>query len=168
MISSPYLLLAALALWIATGLGAFFYGQHVRGNADAVAMQKAVIEAQQEAMARQKAQDQITTDAAVKEAQAQQLVEHVYETVEQKVPVYLTKADRSCKLSNGYLRLWNAGVTGKAAALSPTASQSDASPSGATAVDALNNAIANFERANENAEQLQSLENWIIEQEKVQ
>lgn len=167
MIPNPYVLLAALGIWIASVTGAFFYGEHIRANADAVAMDKAVIEAQQEAAARQKAQDDISTAAAVKEAQAQQLVEHVYETVEQKVPVYVTKTDRSCKLSNGYLRLWNAGVAGQAAALSSATGQSDATASSVTAVDALNNAIANFELANQNAEQLQSLQNWIIQQEKI-
>lgn len=164
---NPYVALAIVVVWIGTLLGGFFYGDHMRGSADAAKMDKAIISAQQEAMARQSAQDKITLDAAVSEAQSQQTIETVYQTIEQKVPVYVTKADRSCHLSNGFVWLWNAGVTGQATSLSPSSGQSDGSPSSITAADALNNAVRNFAIANQNAEQLGRLQSWIKQQEQV-
>lgn len=135
-------------------------------NKEKAVIEQMVAEATQKAAYAQKAQDAISTAAAVKQAQQQQLVQHTFSTIERKVPIYVTKVDRDCHLSNGVVRVWNAAVAG-VDTLPDAAGQSDAAASAFTSADALNNAVSNFAIYHQTATEVRGLQAWIKQQEQV-
>ena|SRR5690348_13191784 len=163
---NPYVLLAIIFGTIAALGGIYFAGYRHGIDVGNSKIETAVAQAEQKAAAAQKAQDDISTAEAVKQAEAQQLVEHTFDTIEQKVPIYVTKTDRICYLSNGFVRLWNDAVAG-VDRLPDSPRQSDASASAVSAADALNNAVTNSAIYHRTATQLTGLQDWIRQQEQV-
>jgi hypothetical protein len=163
---SPYVLGGIILGSISIIAGDFLYGHHEGVISERAKWEKTVVEATQKAAAAQKAQDAISLSESVKQAQAQQLVQHTFDTIEKKVPIYVTKIDRNCHLSVGVVRVWNAAVAG-ADSLPDAAGQSDADASAVTAADALNNAVTNFATYHQTAERLSGLQDWIKQQENV-
>lgn len=141
-------------------IGTFYAGYHYKSLGDAAM----IAQAQAAAIKKQQALDKAALDAAVSDAQAQQKIITVTHTIVQKVTRYVQKTD-ACPLSSGYLRVWNAGVSGTDIASNP--GKPDAATSGATAVDAVNNAIENFGTCHAIAQQLTDLQNLIRQQEDV-
>lgn len=135
-------------------------------NKERAALEQMVAEATAKAAEAQKAQDAISTSEAVKQAQQQQLVQHTFDTIERKVPVYVTKIDRDCHLSVGALRLWNAAIAG-ADTLPDAAGHPDAAASTFSAADFLNNGVTNFAIYHQTATELSGLQDWVKQQEQV-
>lgn len=163
---NPYILLAILVGAI-TALGGIYFAGYRHGiDVGNAKIETAIAQAEQKAAAAQKAQDAISTAEAVKEAQAEQIVQHTFDTIEQKVPIYVTKTDRSCHLSNGFVRLWNDAIAG-ADQLPNTPGQSDATASTFSAADFLNNAVTNYAIYHRTATQLSGLQDWVRQQEQV-
>lgn len=163
---SPYVIGGVAIAAICVVAGTYFTGYHAGYKSEETKLQQSIIDATQKAAAAQKAQDAISTSEAVKQAQAQQLVEHTFSTIEQKVKVYVTKTDRNCHLSVGALRVWNAAVAG-ADTLPDTPGQSDAAASAFTAADFLNNGVSNFAIYHQTATELIGLQDWVKQQEQV-
>lgn len=157
---TPYIKAIEIGAVIAILVGDFYFGYHYR----ALGEEKAIAVAEAQAITRQKAQDQITLDAALADAKAQQHIVTVTQTIIKKVPIYVQKTD-ACPVSLGYTSVWNLGVAG--ADQSNAAGQSNATPSGLTAVDALNNAIVNYSTYHQVAQQLTDLQAWVKAQEQV-
>lgn len=164
--TSPYILGAIALGSIAIVGGSYGLGHRAGTTAQEAKMEKAIAEATQKSADAQKEQDAISTAEAVKQAQAQQLVQHTFDTIERKVKIYVTKTDRDCHLSVGALRVWNAAIAG-ADTLPDAAGQSDAATSAFSAADFLNNGVTNFAIYHQTATELIGLQDWINQQEKV-
>lgn len=106
-------------------------------------------------------QGQTNTTAAVHEATAQAQIEWRTKTLIQKVPVYVTpEADAKCVVPVGFVLVWNGAIDG----VPPTApgpGQSDDAPSGAALSDVASTAVSDIGTANQNAQQLADLQDWL-------
>lgn len=163
---SPYILGGIVVGTIAVLGGDAWFSYNAGYNKEKSVVEQMIDEATQKAAEAQKAQDAISTSETVKQAQQQQLVQHTFTTIEKKVPIYVTKIDRDCRLSNGVVRVWNAAVSG-ADTLPDAAGKSDAAASAFTSADALNNAVSNFAIYHQTATELRGLQDWVKQQESV-
>lgn len=163
---SPYVLGGIVVGTIAVLGGDAWFAYNAGYNKEKSVIEQMVAEATQKATEAQKAQDAISTTEAVKQAQQQQLVQHTFTTIERKVPIYVTKVDRNCHLSNGVVRVWNAAIAG-ADTIPNAAGQSDAAASAFTAADFLNNGVRNFAIYHQTATELSGLQDWVKQQEQV-
>jgi hypothetical protein len=156
----PYRILGYLAI-IA---GAFFVG-YTKGLTHEQKREQADVLAQVVNVARVKdKQAKITAKSDQAHQASAEKIRTVYKTIINEVPTHVQESDRSCILSAGWVREYNAA----AMSIPPDpASQSDASPSGVNAVDAIENAIGNYETCNQTRQQLIDLQAWIMEQWKV-
>ncbi len=106
----------------------------------------------------QEKQSDLTQKVVTKYIQGKERTRYVYRTIEKQVPVYLgERVDRGCKLTFGWVRLYNSAVMSQ---LPGTPSSTDATPSQFTAVDALGNATQNYHTCNQIRNQLISLQTW--------
>lgn len=115
---------------------------------------------------------QTLTVAKVRQRQAEATVQVVTEYVDRvrivrekgaeiikEVPVYVTvEADAACVLPRGFVRLHDAAAAGR---LPGPAGSADASPSGVALSTATETVADNYQRCNENAEQLKALQTWV-------
>lgn len=116
------LLIGAAGGWYATRV---YYTREIAQTA--LAQQKAIVKASNDASAAQASADKITHDRDVANAAAQQKIRTVTNTITREVPVYVTaKTDAAFPLPCGFIRLHDAAAAGvEPAAISIPAGKSD-------------------------------------------
>lgn len=116
----------------------------------------------------QKAADKITLNAAIAEAKAQAAVTARTITLTKEIPVYVTaEAERRACVPVGVVRLLDAFALGvDPATLSGAAADADDACAPIKAADFSARLLANYAAARANAEQLNALIAWALEQEK--
>jgi hypothetical protein len=151
---NPYLTAIKVGAIVALLVGDFYLGYHYRALGEDAAMLKAANEAAQS----QKALDQDSITAAVSAAQHQATIAANTQAILKRISANVQKTD-ACPLSNNFVGLWAAGLSGTTQTTNPV--QSDAAASPFTAVDALDNAVTNFGICNGIAQQLTDLQTLL-------
>jgi hypothetical protein len=152
---------------VLVGGGAAYATHHWDANklqAVELADANSVLKAEQVAAASQKAQDGVSLAAAVSEANAQNHVTTVIQTVTKEIPRYVTiHQDATVCVPYGLVRLLDATVDQTDPANFKLATgQSDDTCSPVKASALADNVIANYGAALGNAEQLTALQAWVI------
>jgi hypothetical protein len=119
----------------------------------------------------------VTTETVVKYVDRVQVVHEKGETIEKKIPVYITvESDAKCTIPLGFVRAHNASaVSGTASSADEAGSETGTAtgvPSNDTATDLKLSETAavinrNYTRYHELEEQLRSLQEWVTQQKKV-
>lgn len=152
MIPLPYKLLAGIALII----GVFLFG-YMKGSANAEAELAWYAARASEQIAELEKKNSVISTQVVTE-----YVDRV-NTIKEKEYVYLERAKNDVPdttiLSNGWVLVHNASTQGSDA---DAAGAADASPSGIAANQALATVVANYSNCKANAEQLRSLQEWVV------
>lgn len=154
--------------WIGLALiagGIIWYAHHSgynSGKSDSdAAYAKIEARAVEAARVDQTARDKISSDAAVTRAKSQARIETKTITLTKEIPVYVTAAqDRSTCITYGILRVYNDAV-GQADAIPVPAGKSYDACSPVKASDLARGIAENFGTANDNADQLNKLEDWV-------
>ena len=156
----PYRLLALAALAAALiGFGWVKGAGHVQTEWD-TATSKQVL---QVAGVKVK-QAEATVKVVTKYIDRIKVVRKTGDTIIKEVPVYVTpEADAACVLSRGFVRLHDAAAAGR---LPESAGGPDAGPAGIALSTVAGTVADNYGRCHENAEQLISLQAWILEMKK--
>jgi hypothetical protein len=155
LIPLPYRPLALALLAVALlGFGWVKGVNHVQGEWDAAfskqAMQVATVKVKQA---------EATVQVLTKYIDRVQIRRVAGQTIIKKVPVYVpAEADAACVLSRGFVRLHDAAAAGH---IPEPAGGTDASPAGIALSSVARTVADNYERCNENAEQLIALHAWI-------
>lgn len=161
MLPNPYILLAAVVGAMALAAVSFGLGHHYAKLQEA----EAIAKAEAAAIARTQVADQITHDADVAAAQAQQKIVHDTQTIIQKVPVYVTKkADAACDLTRGTVRLLNASAA-NVQPVPAVAGQSDDASAGVALDTAVAVIVQNYGTYAEVVARLEALQNWVRAQQ---
>lgn len=122
---------------------------------------EAQTEAIDQAMKIQRAQDDVSLQAAVDEAASQQKIVTQTQIITKEVPIHVPAASK-CPVTVGFLRVLDAAVLGSAAADLPLAAgQSDESCATTDARTLALNITANYSACRANAEQLGGLQSWV-------
>jgi len=108
---------------------------------------------------------QTKLESALAKVEVKIVTEYVdrIQTIKEKEYVYRDKiitVPSKCELSNGWVYLHDASATGGDA---ESAGVTDETPSGIKDVEALEIVVENYSIANQNAEQLKSLQAWVRE-----
>lgn len=127
----PWVKAAILGGCLLIGAGGGWYATRVYYQREiaqtALAQQKAIVKASNDARDAQASADKITHDADVQDAKDHQRIQTVTNTIIRKVPVYVSaKTDELFPLPCGFLRLHDAAAAGvEPAAISIPAGKSD-------------------------------------------
>lgn len=157
--------------WVGVALlacGIVWYAHHRgynSGQSDAkAAFAKLEEQAVNAARVDQAARDMISQNEAIARAKSQAQIQTKTITLTKEIPVYVTAAqDRSTCITYGLVRVFNDAV-GEADAIPVPAGKSYDACSPVKASDLARGITENFGTANDNADQLNKLEDWVRSQ----
>lgn len=155
----PYRLLALVLLSVAMmGFGYIKGASH-----EAAKWEAAQAEAARKAAAIQVRQAEATFKVVTQYVDRVKVVREKGADIIKDVPAYVThEADAACVLPRGFVRLHDAAAANE---IPSPAGSADASPSGIALSTATTTVADNYGRCAENAEQLRSLQQWVLEQQ---
>lgn len=157
LIPLPYRCLAVAALAVAlTGFGWIKGAEHVQAKWDAAVQQQTL-----KAAAIRQRQAEATVKVVTQYVDRVRIVREKGDTIIKEVPVYVpAQADAACTINRGFVRLHDAAAQG---VVPEPAGDSDAAPAG-IALSAVAGTVAeNYTACHETAEQLRSLQWWILD-----
>lgn len=126
--------------------------------ADAQFAQKA----EQQAAADQKARDQITLDAAVKDAKAQPEIVTHYETITKEIPAHVS--DTAHCITFGLVRVLNSAAGPAAFAVPDAAGEPDDACAPISWREFAGDLTADYQAKTQNDQQLTDLQGWVADQ----
>lgn len=109
--------------------------------------------------------EKVTTKEVIKYVDRIKVVKEKGDVIIKEVPIYITKeADANCTITNGFVLLHNAAAE---MSVPPTAGDFDA-PAADVTLSGVGKVVAqNYGICHETATQLEALQNWVREQEKL-
>lgn len=112
-----------------------------------------------------KKQDKVTIKVVTKYVDRVQVIREKAKTIIEKVPVYVTaKADAACVIPESFVSLWNYANEG---AIPEAAGRVDESPSEVKLSEVAKQHATEAELYNATAAQLEALQEWIRQQERI-
>jgi hypothetical protein len=125
---NPYVIIAALSVWIGSTVGAFFYGEHVESLAQAKTVLTHEVKQQNKTIATQKKSGDLNTDIGKHVDEEQQKPQIVYRDVYHEIQVRLP-ADADSFVTCGFVRLHDHAASGNSDTSSICAGKPDHTPS---------------------------------------
>lgn len=161
---------AVFAAGAAIGIFAGWTAADWRCDASKLDAAKTVIEEQDKVIAFQGRQAEVTRAISEAAEARKEKVRVVTRTIVKEVPVYVTaKADASCPLTRGFVRVHDAAASGVDVSSIPLAAgQSNDDPVGIGPSAAIGTVAQNYGTCREIREQLISLQEWIETQRALQ
>lgn len=161
IIPLPYKLLAIVLSAIAIAFGSYLYGKKVnelKWVAKAAEMTARIAELE--------AQGQIETVKVITKYVTKIVeVEKHGQEIQSQIPTYVTSNDNArCVINTGFVRIHNSAAGEE---IPDTSGVTNETPSGVALSTVASTVAGNYTSCRANAEQLKSLQEWVLKQEKV-